>query len=341
MHILITGASGFIGQALTTALLTSLPDLHLTITDILEPPIPQASSEHSQRVTTLKSDLTSPSSVHSVLSKSYDTIYLLHGIMSSGAEANLDLGLAVNVDSFRLILDVLRKEHKGTMVIFPSSLAVYGPTSSDETVSEKTCPIPQSSYGTQKLIVETLLNDYSRRGLLDARIARLPTVMVRPGTPTAAASSFASGIVRESLKGERNILPVDEALAMWVCSPKIVVENLVRLRVVGKERFGLSRVICLPGQVVSVGEILDVLEEIGGKEARGQVEKKRDETIERIVGRYVHRTRCSIKSNRRATDILRSWPARFDTSLAKSLGLSDDITLKEIVETFAMTLQKV
>jgi nucleoside-diphosphate-sugar epimerase len=340
MHILITGASGFIGQALTTALLTSLPDLHLTITDIVEPCIPDASSKDSHRITTLKSDLTSPSSVDAVLSKSYDTIYLLHGIMSSGAEANLELGLAVNVDSFRLILDVLRKEHKGTMVIFPSSLAVYGPTSADETVSEKTCPIPQSSYGTQKLIVETLLNDYSRRGLLDARIARLPTVMVRPGTPTAAASSFASGIIRESLKGEKNVLPVDEKLAMWVCSPKIVVENLVKLRSVGKERFGLSRVVCLPGQVVSVGEILDVLEEVGGKEARELVEKKRDETIERIVGRYVYRRMWCSNSNRWTADIMHSWPAQFDTTLAKSLGLSDDITLKEIVETFAMTLQK-
>jgi len=239
--------------------------------------------------------------------------------MSSGAESNLDLGLSVNVDSFRLILDVLRKEHKGTMVIFPSSLAVYGPTSPNEIVNERTCPIPQSSYGTQKLIVETLLNDFSRRGLLDARVARLPTVIVRPGTPTAAASSFASGIVRESLNGVKNVLPVDEGLEMWVCSPKIVVENLVRLRSVDEKKFALSRVVCLPGQVVRVSEILDVLEDFGGKEARGLVEKKRDESIEKIVG---------------------SWPARFDTSLAKSLGLSDDISLKHIVETFSRTIQK-
>jgi nucleoside-diphosphate-sugar epimerase len=287
MHILITGASGFIGQALTTALIQSSDDIHLTITDIVEPSVPPLLSEHSHRITTLKSDLTSAHSVSTVLSKKYDTIYLLHGIMSSGAEANLDLGLAVNLDSFRLILDVLRREWEGTMVIFPSSLAVYGPTSTQEIVSEKTCPIPQSSYGTQKLVVETLLNDFSRRGLLDARIARLPTVIVRPGAPSAAASSFASGIVRESLKGEKNILPVDESLEMWVCSPQVVVENLVRLREVGKERFALSRVVCLPGQVVRISEVLDVLEEVGGKKARDCVSKERDEGIERIVARYV------------------------------------------------------
>jgi nucleoside-diphosphate-sugar epimerase len=288
MHVLITGASGFIGQALTTTLLNSYNDIHLTITDIVSPPIPPASSEYSHRISTLKSDLTSADSVSTVLSKQYDTIYLLHGIMSSGAEANLDLGLAVNLDSFRLILDVLRREWPGTMVIFPSSLAVYGPTSSEEVVSEKTCPVPQSSYGTQKLMVETLLNDFSRRGLLDARVARLPTVMVRPGAPTAAASSFASGIVRESLKGVKNILPVDESLEMWVCSPQVVVENLVKLREVGKAKFGLSRVVCLPGQVVTVGQVLDVLEEVGGKEARDCVVKERDESIEKIVARYVH-----------------------------------------------------
>jgi nucleoside-diphosphate-sugar epimerase len=288
MSILITGASGFIGQDLTTALLNSSPSIHLTITDIIEPPIPASSSSFSNRITTIKSDLTSPSSVQSILSKRYDAIYLLHGIMSSGAEANLDLGLAVNVDSFRLIIDVLRRDFKGTVVVFPSSLAVYGPTSPEEVVSETTCPVPQSSYGSEKLIVETLLNDYSRRGLLDARIARLPTVIVRPGQPTAAASSFASGIVRESLKGEKNILPVDEGLDMWVCSPQTVVRNLVALRSVEKGKFGLSRVVCLPGQVVGVGKILDVLEEVGGKQARELVEKKRDEDIERIVKRYVH-----------------------------------------------------
>lgn len=208
--------------------------------------------------------------------------------MSSGSEANLPLSTLVNIDSFRLILQTLIVDHPGTKVIFPSSLAVYGPSSgADEFVSETTCPLPQSSYGTQKLVVETLINDYSRRGLIDGRIARLPTVIVRPGAPTAAASSFASGIVREPLQGIKSSLPVSEELEMWVCSPQIVVSNLIKLRDVSKERFAGfgSRVVCLPGQLVSVGEILRELEIVGGTEAKGLVIKEKDEVVEAIVKR--------------------------------------------------------
>jgi nucleoside-diphosphate-sugar epimerase len=280
--ILITGAGGFIGASLTTALLSSSTNIKLTVTDISAP------SNSSPRVTSIASDLTNASSVQSLLATNYDTIYLLHGIMSSGSEANLPLSTLVNIDSFRLILQTLIIDYPGTKVIFPSSLAVYGPsTDYNEVVSETTCPLPQSSYGTQKLVVETLINDYSRRGLIDGRIARLPTVIVRPGAPTAAASSFASGIVREPLQGIKSSLPVNEDLEMWVCSPQVVVANLIRLRDVPKDKFAGfgSRVVCLPGQVVSVVEILNELEAVGGGNARSLVVKERDESVESIVKR--------------------------------------------------------
>jgi nucleoside-diphosphate-sugar epimerase len=293
-HILITGASGFLGQDLATALLAKDPSgqTRLTLTDVVKPAVPANGNEAI--CDCIQLDLTSHGDVQNVLKSRYDAIYLLHGIMSGGSEASLDLGLAVNVDSFRLILDTIRNKHPGTKIIFPSSLAVYGPTGEGEVVSETTCPLPQSSYGSEKLIVETLINDFARRGLIDGRIARLPTVIVRPGAPSAAASSFASGIVRESLKGIRNVLPVEESLEMWVCSPKVVVENLIRLKNVDEAVFKseLSRVTCLPGQTVEVGEILNALKAVGGKEARGLVEKKRDEEVERIVKRYV----CSCSS---------------------------------------------
>ncbi|TLD32399.1 NAD(P)-binding protein [Venturia nashicola] len=314
--ILITGAGGFIGASLTTALLASNSDLTLTVTDISAPPTP------SPRVTSIASNLTDASSVQSLLSTSYDTVYLLHGIMSSGSEANLPLSTQVNIDSFRLILQTLIIDHPGTKLIFPSSLAVYGPCSNtDGLVCETTCALPQSSYGTQKLVIETLINDYSRRGLIDGRIARLPTVIVRPGAPTAAASSFASGIVREPLQGIKSSLPVSEDLEMWVCSPQTVVANLMKLRQIPSEKFAgfFSRVVCLPGQVVSVGQILTELEAVGGREARNLVVKEADEAVETIV---------------------KSWPSRFDVQRAEFLGLQPDVPLREVVQSFARSLKE-
>lgn len=316
-HILITGAGGFIGQELANALLTSKPSIHLTLADVFEPPSPNAS-----RTTAVKADLTTSAAVDSLLgSQRWSACYLLHGIMSGGAEANLDLGLAVNIDSHRLTLDYLRKHHPGVVVIFPSSLAVYGPPESpDQQYDEKTIPIPQSSYGAEKLIVETLVNDYSRRGLIDGRVVRLPTVIVRPGAPSAAASSFASGIVREPLKGLQSTLPVSKDLVMWVCSPKTVVKNLVAIKDVPKEKFAKNRgrVINLPGQTVTVGQILEALGEVGGEKALRLVEEKHDPKVEAIVA---------------------SWPARFDISLAKGLEMAGDISLKEEVQNFAASVK--
>ncbi|KAK1982380.1 NAD-dependent epimerase/dehydratase [Colletotrichum cereale] len=322
-HILITGAAGFIGQELITALLLSSPSIHLTVTDIAMPSIPSQSFPHASRVTAVQTDLTSPGAVASLLAhhSRFNAIYLLHGIMSGGAEANLELGLRVNLDSHRFVLDALRQEtspHRGTVVVFPSSLAVYGPAAPGQVNTESTCTTPQSSYGAQKLMVETLLGDYSRRGLLDGRVVRLPTVIVRPGAPSAAASSFASGIVRESLKGEENVLPVRPELAMWVCSPRTVVGNLVAVKDISRDQFGLSRVVNLPGVTVTVADILDALEIIGGTEARGLVREERNPQIEAIV---------------------ESWPAFFDVSKALGLGLAQDGDLVTTVKDFAERLR--
>ncbi|KAF7554424.1 hypothetical protein G7Z17_g2902 [Cylindrodendrum hubeiense] len=318
-HILITGGAGFVGQDLAAALASSSDDLRLTLSDVVEPTIPKSVSQHASRISTVKCDLTDPSVIASLFKQPYTAVYLLHGLMSGGAEANLELGWRVNWDSHRGILDFLRLHHPGAVVVFPSSLAVYGPSNSeDPPTSETTCPIPQSSYGAQKLMVETYLNDMSRRGLLDGRIVRLPTIIVRPGAPSAAASSFASGIVREPLNGMETTLPVARDLKMWVCSPETVVKNLILIKDVPANRFNLTRVVNLPGISVTVQEILDALEAVGGKEAVSFIKEEKDAKVEAIVG---------------------SWPYKFDTRVAEELGMVPDVHLVQNVTTFSKRLQ--
>ncbi|KAK7969673.1 D-erythronate dehydrogenase [Apiospora saccharicola] len=202
--------------------------------------IASASSQYASRITAVKSDLTDAQAIASLLSTKFTAVYLLHGLMSGAAEAQSELGWKVNWDSYRAILDHLKKHTPGVVTIFTSSLAVYGPASPTEVITEMTGPIPLSNYGSQKLRVETYLNNLSWKRLLDGRIVRLPTVIVRPGAPSAAASSFASGIIREPLKGERSVLPVLRDLEMWVCSPRTVVKNLVLVKDVKDDAFYLA-----------------------------------------------------------------------------------------------------
>ena len=176
-NCIITGAGGFIGQALASALLDDPLVSSLTLTDIFEPSLPKSKTQSEAQTRCVGADLTSLETCRSLFTPDSNLIYILHGIMSSAAEANLELGLKVNLDSTRQILDVLRQQCPGVKVIYPSSLAVYGPPATPTTkITELNTPVPATSYGAQKHICETLLDDYSRRGLLDGRVCRLPTV---------------------------------------------------------------------------------------------------------------------------------------------------------------------
>ncbi|KAK4499711.1 hypothetical protein PRZ48_010229 [Zasmidium cellare] len=309
-NILITGAGGFIGQALAASLTKDSAVGSISLTDITEPTVPALGNESSCRITSFAADLTSPATCEEVISAKFTHIYLLHGIMSGAAEANLDLGLKVNIDSMRYITDVLRQQKRPNpvRVIFPSSLAVFGPPGEGEVVTENTMPSPQSSYGTEKAITELLLNDLSRRGLIDARILRLPTIIVRPGKPTGAASSFCSGIIREPLNGESSILPVKRDLRLWVCSARTVIRNLVAAKDIAEAKFPGSRTVNLPGQTVSVEQMLQGLQKVGGRKALDLVQEKYDEKVANIVG---------------------SWPALFDTTKAQKLGFHPDVDLEQ------------
>lgn len=310
MRIVITGAGGFVGQILAKQLIETTPDAELILADIKAPPNPTKST----KVKCVGSDLTDAGACRSLVESSPDAVYILHGIMSSGSEANLELGLRVNFDSVRSLLDAIRSKGSKTKVIFTSSCAVFGRAAVKDVATETDIvPMPESSYGTQKLMIEYLINDYSRRGLIDGRIVRLPTVFVRAGAPTAAASSFVSGIVREPVHGQESELPVNPDIGIWLVSPRTLAHNLVHALDVPAEKFGHFRTVLLPGYTATSGDILRALEKVAGKETRNLVKEKRDESIERIV---------------------LSWPAKYDTSRAKSLGFAEDVGLEQTIKDF-------
>ncbi len=133
---------------------------------------------------------------------------------------------------------------------------------------------PEGSYGCGKLIAELLVNEYTRRGFIDGRIIRLPTIVVRPGLPSPATSAFVSGIIREPLHGVEAICPIGdsfddpalEQLEVWVCSPENVIDNFVIASHVPASKFAShSRVVNLPGFTVTVKQELEALRDVAGQ----------------------------------------------------------------------------
>ncbi|KAJ9213935.1 hypothetical protein DTO166G4_4546 [Paecilomyces variotii] len=316
MHILITGAAGFIGQLLARELLNE-ESYKVTLTDINEPPIPKG-VKHPQNARIIKADLLS--GADTVVDKSLDAVYAFHGIMSSGSEANFDLGLRVNIDATRSLLDELRKTAPGVRVIYSSSQAVYGQPL-PEVVDDSVTPTPQSSYGAEKLICEALINEYTRRGFITGFTLRFPTISVRPGAPTAAASSFLSGMIREPLNGQESVIPLkDRSFKSWLCSPKTLVHNLLFTLTLPADSLPPHiRQINVPGICVTIQEMMDALEKVGGKDKLALLKEEED---------------ASLKA------ILHSWPTKFDNSQAIKLGFKRDSSFEQAVVDYKDSLEE-
>lgn len=316
MQILITGAAGFIGQILAKALLND-PSHHVTLTDINEPPVPKG-VKYPQNAKTIKADLLE--GADNLVDKSLDAVYAFHGIMSSGSEANFDLGMSVNVDATRTLLETLRRTCRGVRVIYSSSQAVYGQPL-PEVVTDNITPTPESSYGAEKIICETLINEYTRRGFINGFVLRFPTISVRPGRPTAAASSFLSGMIREPLDGKDCIIPIeDRSFKSWLCSPKTLVQNLIiTLSLPADAVPSHIRQINVPGICVSVQQMMDALEKVGGKDKLAFLKEQADPSL---------------------ISILKSWPTCFDNTQAISLGYKRDSSFEEAVRDYKLELEQ-
>ncbi|MFT5193321.1 MAG: nucleoside-diphosphate-sugar epimerase [Cellvibrionaceae bacterium] len=310
MRILITGGAGFLGRRLGLALLEKYSaDIEsLTIFDRMTP----ADLPADDRLKTIAGDITDEATVQTLIKAEPTHIFHLAAVVSGEAEKDFDLGMRVNLIATQAMLEACRQLTTPPIFIMTSSVAVFGGDMPDVIV-DGTAPTPQSSYGTQKAICELLVNDYSRRGFVDGRVLRVPTVVVRAGKPNAATSSFASGIIREPLNGERAICPISAETALWLMSPRQAVWSLLHALTIPADAFGSSRTISLPGLTVTVQGMVDSLRSISGSEVADRIDWLPDPFIERIVG---------------------SWPARFQPTRALELGFSADVSFDDIVRSY-------
>ena len=317
MNIVITGGAGFLGQRLVRKLLErgTLRGVdgrdgtieRITLVDVVPPAVSDS------RVVSVAGDIGEPGLLRQVLTPGTASIFHLAAIVSGKAEAEFDLGMRINFDATRQLLDACRTVGECPKVVFASSVAVYG-GDLPETVLDTTAVSPQSSYGTQKAMAELLISDYTRRRFVDGRVLRLPTISIRPGKPNAAASSFASGIVREPLNGEAALCPVDPATRLWLSSPATAIDCLIAGHDLSAEALGSGRIVNVPGISTTPREMVAALERVAGPEVARRVRWERDPRIERIVA---------------------TWPGAWDTTRARALGFPQDDSFDAMIRRYA------
>ena len=236
-------------------------------------------------------------------------------MVSAGSEADFDAAMRVNIDGGRAVLEAARVNGPHTKVLFTSSLAIFGSKAMPACVDGMTRPVPQNTYGMTKAVMELLINDMSRKGFIDGRVGRLPTVIVRPGKPNTAASSFASGVIREPLTGDVCKLPVAREMQLCVGGYRTCADGLMALLDAPAEDFGDDRVVNLPNITTSVNEMIAATEAVADRHgiSLGAIEDAPDDTIRAIVG---------------------SWPIALEASKAIALGCPQDSDLETIIEAF-------
>jgi len=316
MRIVITGGAGFLGGRLARALLAhgSLTDARGEARDLRELVLVDVvrATVADPRVTVVTGDLTDPTLIERVVTPGTDSVFHTAAVVSGQAESEFDVGMRVNLDATRALLERCRRLAKPPKFVFASSLAVFGGPLPDP-VPDDAPVMPQTSYGAQKAIGEFLVYDMTRKGYIDGRSLRLPTITVRPGKPNKAASSFASGIIREPLSGVDAICPVAPSTQVWVSSPRTVISNLIVGHEAPASSFALTRSINVPGIHVGVGEMVAALRRIAGDAVADRVKWQLDPAIDRIVS---------------------TWPARFAPVLGPALGMQADPDFDSIVRAY-------
>lgn len=325
MHIVITGGAGFLGAELARRILSRRvlrvdggPERvvrRLTLVDRVAPPADVVSDDRVRVVDVDLRDLSAGEGASGLLD-GVDLIFHLAAAVSAECEADFDLGMSMNLDGSVALLQVCRRLGTAPVVVFASSLAVFGAwpgQSMPDVITDTTLPTPRSSYGIQKFIVEQLVADYTRKGFVRGRSVRLMTVSVRPGRPNGAASSFLSGIIREPLAGLPAVCPVPGNLQVILSSPERTLDGLLMAAATSGDDWGPPIAVNLPGLTVSVGEFIQALGRVAGQAAVDRVEWTPDPAIATIVG---------------------GWPARFDPGRARRLGLTADVSADAIVRQY-------
>lgn len=318
MKVLILGGAGMVGQKLVGHLvadgLTTGKISELILHDVVAAAKPEASFP----VTGLVGNLADPNEARKLAGMKPDVIFHLAAIVSGEAEQNFVKGWDINARGTWWLLEALREESEASepaycpKLVFTSSIAVFGAPFPDK-INDEFLTAPQTSYGAQKAMTELLINDYSRKGIVDGVSIRLPTICVRPGKPNLAASSFFSGIIREPLNGQEAILPVPETVRHWHASPRSAAGFLIHAANMDTKPLGARRALNMPGVSCTVAEQIDALRKVAGSDVAKLIRPEPNDAI---------------------MDIVKNWPQDFAPERALALGFKAETSFDQIINIY-------
>ncbi len=325
MKVVITGGGGFLGNQLARQLtkhgqltapsgqIENIDEILLFDTHLSD--VAKAGLEEHAEIRWVTGDISNRDQVFSLIDRDDISVFHLASMVSGECEERFDDALSINLDGQRHLLEACRSRQSTPRLVFTSSIAAFGGEVMPDTVSDDTKRTPLTTYGMTKVIGELLINDYTRKGFIDGRSARLPTIIIRPGKPNTAASSFASGVLREPLAGQTCELPVDRSQLMPVLGYRDVIDSFIALHEASPDLLGEDRAYGLPSIQLSVAEMIENLEEAAASRdiTLGPIVDTPDPVIRHIVA---------------------TWPTATDGERALKIGVPRPSTLMQIIDTY-------
>ncbi len=323
MKVIITGGGGFLGNVLARELFRrrrlALAGVGTVAIDGLVLADLQFSAAAQQgfddSVSFVAGDVSDPAVIRSLVPDEEFVVFHLAAMVSGDGEKDFDGCLRANLDGTRHLLEACRASGRRPRLVFASSLAVFGGKGMDPIASDRAKPLPQTTYGMTKLMGELFINDYSRKGFVDGRAARLPTVFIRPGKPNAAASSFASGLFREPLNGQPCELPIKREQFVPLLGYRRVINNLIAIAECDAAALGDDRAVTMPSSRHRVADMIATLERVAAARGRtlGAILDRPDPVVIKIV---------------------EGWPVETDGARGLAIGMKSDKSVEQVIEEY-------